>query len=112
MASVLVLYYSRTGNTQKMAKIITEELKVKGQDATLKAIDDVNVDELEAADGVIIGSPTYYGTMAAQIKTLLDETVKIHGKLDGKVGGAFSSAANIAGGNETTIPLPIVKTSF
>ena len=103
MASVLVLYYSRTGNTQKMAKIITEELKVKGQDATLKAIDDVNVDELEVADGVIIGSPTYYGTMAAQIKTLLDETVKIHGKLDGKVGGAFSSAANIAGGNETTI---------
>ena len=103
MASVLVLYYSRTGNTQKMAKIITEELKVKGQDAILKAIDDVNVDELEAADGVIIGSPTYYGTMAAQIKTLLDETVKIHGKLDGKVGGAFSSAANIAGGNETTI---------
>jgi len=103
MASVLVLYYSRTGNTQKMAKIIAEELKVKGQDATLKAIDDVNVDELEAADGVIIGSPTYYGTMAAQIKTLLDETVKIHGKLDGKVGGAFSSAANIAGGNETTI---------
>ena len=103
MAKVLILYYSRTGNTQKMAKIITEELKVKGQDATLKAIDDVNVDELEAADGVIIGSPTYYGTMAAQIKTLLDETVKIHGKLDGKVGGAFSSAANIAGGNETTI---------
>jgi len=103
MASVLVLYYSRTGNTQKMAKIIAEELKVKGQDAILKAIDDVNVDELEAADGVIIGSPTYYGTMAAQIKTLLDETVKIHGKLDGKVGGAFSSAANIAGGNETTI---------
>ena len=103
MASVLVLYYSRTGNTQKMAKIIAEELKVKGQDAILKAIDDVNVDELEVADGVIIGSPTYYGTMAAQIKTLLDETVKIHGKLDGKVGGAFSSAANIAGGNETTI---------
>ena len=103
MASVLVLYYSRTGNTQKMAKIIAEELKAKGQDATLKTIDDVNVDELEAADGVIIGSPTYYGTMAAQIKTLLDETVKIHGKLDGKVGGAFSSAANIAGGNETTI---------
>ncbi len=61
MASVLVLYYSRTGNTQKMAKIIAEELKVKGQDATLKTIDDVNVDELEAADGVIIGSPTYYG---------------------------------------------------
>lgn len=34
---------------------------------------------------------------------LFDESVKIHGKLDGKVGAAFSSAANIAGGNETTI---------
>ncbi len=103
MASVLVLYYSRTGNTEKMAKIIADELKVKGHDVTLKTVTDVKVDELEVADGLIIGSPTYYGTMAAQVKTLLDETVEIHGKLDGKVGGAFSSAANIAGGNETTI---------
>ncbi|MFA7486316.1 MAG: flavodoxin family protein, partial [Phycisphaerae bacterium] len=41
--------------------------------------------------------------MAAAIKQLIDETVTFHGKLDGKVGGAFSSAANIGGGNETTI---------
>ncbi|MCM8771412.1 MAG: flavodoxin family protein, partial [Candidatus Omnitrophica bacterium] len=47
--------------------------------------------------------PTYYGTMCYQIKQLLDESVEFHGQLDGKVGAAFSSSANIGGGNETTI---------
>lgn len=51
----------------------------------------------------MIGSPTYYGSMAWEIKKLLDESVQFHGKLDGKIGGAFSSSANVAGGNETTI---------
>lgn len=103
MAKVLILYYSRTGNTENMAKVIADELKIKGQDVSLKKVKDADSDDLKNADGIIIGSPTYYGTMAAQVKMLLDESVKIHGKLDGKVGAAFSSAANIAGGNETTI---------
>ena len=54
-------------------------------------------------DAIVIGSPTYYGSMAAEIKKLLDDSVKFHGKLDGKIGAAFASSANIAGGNETTI---------
>jgi len=54
-------------------------------------------------DGIILGSPTYYASMAGEIKDFLDRTVKFHGKLDGKVGAAFTSAANIGGGNETTI---------
>jgi NAD(P)H dehydrogenase (quinone) len=41
--------------------------------------------------------------MAAEVKKFLDDSVKFHGELDGKVGGAFSSSANVAGGNETTI---------
>jgi NAD(P)H dehydrogenase (quinone) len=41
--------------------------------------------------------------MAWPIKKLLDESVKFHGRLKGKVGGAFSSSANVGGGNETTI---------
>ncbi|MGB3086790.1 MAG: flavodoxin family protein, partial [Phycisphaerae bacterium] len=44
-----------------------------------------------------------YGLMAAEIKKMFDESVAIHGQLEGKVGGAFTSAANLAGGNETTI---------
>ncbi|HIJ17278.1 MAG TPA: flavodoxin family protein, partial [Thermoplasmata archaeon] len=53
--------------------------------------------------GIIIGSPTYYGLPAAEVKSLLDKSVKHHGKLSGKVGGAFASSANIGGGNETTV---------
>jgi len=41
--------------------------------------------------------------MAAEIKKLLDDSVKFHGKLEGKVGAAFASSANVGGGNETTI---------
>ncbi|MFX1453030.1 MAG: flavodoxin family protein, partial [Promethearchaeota archaeon] len=46
-------------------------------------------------------SPTYYGTMAAEIKKFIDDSVKFHGKLEGKVGAAFSSAAIT--GHETTV---------
>ena len=41
--------------------------------------------------------------MAAEIKKLLDQSVKFHGRLDGKIGAAFASSANVGGGNETTI---------
>jgi NAD(P)H dehydrogenase (quinone) len=98
-----VIYYSKTGNTKKMAESIVEGIKKEGIEPVIKAVKDVDVNELLKYEGIIIGSPTYYGTMAAEIKKLLDESVKFHGKLDGKVGAAFSSSANIAGGNETTI---------
>jgi len=103
MAKVLLVYYSRTGNTEKMAMLIADELISKGHTVLLKKVEDTNTDDLASSDGIIIGSPTYYGTMAYEIKKLIDESVKLHGRLDGKAGAAFSSAANIAGGNETTI---------
>jgi len=103
MSKVLVIYYSRTGNTKKMAEFIVEGIEKEGLEAVIKDVKDVNADEFLKYEAIIIGSPTYYGTMAAEIKKLLDETVKFHGKLDGKIGAAFASSANIAGGNETTI---------
>ncbi len=98
-----VIYYSRSGTTKKMAEIIQEEVKKNGINADIFSVADFKAEQLLNYDGIIIGSPTYYGTLSAEIKKLLDESVSFHGKLDGKVGGAFSSAANIAGGNETTI---------
>jgi len=74
-----------------------------GADVELKKAQQVGADELLRYDGIIAGSPTYYGQMSASLKKLFDESVKIHGKLSGKVGGAFSSSANVGGGNETTI---------
>jgi len=103
MQKALVIYYSRTGNTKKMAESVVEGIKEEGIEAVLKNVKDVNVDELLEYDALIIGSPTYYGTMSAEIKKLLDESVKFHGKLEGKIGAAFASSANVAGGNETTI---------
>lgn len=103
MAKVLVIYYSRTGHTQKMADVIEETIRENGVEVVKKKVEELKVDELLDFDGIIIGTPTYYGTMAWQIKKLLDDSVKFHGKLSGKVGAAFSSAANIGGGNETAI---------
>jgi NAD(P)H dehydrogenase (quinone) len=103
MAKALVIYYSRSGNTRKMAQLVAEGVEKEGVEVALKDVKDVDVNELSKYEAIIIGSPTYYGTMAAEIKKLLDDSVKFHGKLDGKIGGAFSSSANIAGGNETTV---------
>jgi len=103
MPKVLILYYSKTGNTEKMARLIEEGVRSEGIDAVIKPVSETGVDELEAADGIIIGSPTYYGLPAAEIIKLIDDSVKKHGRLEGKVGGAFSSSANIGGGNETVI---------
>ncbi|MGC8998406.1 MAG: flavodoxin family protein, partial [Candidatus Bathyarchaeia archaeon] len=55
-----------------------------------------------------MGSPTYYGQMSARLKALIDESVKIHGKLEGKVGAAFTSSGGTATGAETTL-LSILK---
>jgi len=103
MAKILVCYYSRTGHTQKMAEKIAEKVKKEGLDVALKRVEQVGTDDLLDYDGLVFGSPTYYGSMAWPVKKLLDESIKNHGQLKGKVGGAFSSSANIGGGNETTI---------
>ena len=103
MAKILVAYYSRGGNTKKMAELVAEGVKSQNLEISLKEISGVKADELTGYAGIIIGSPTYYGSMSYEVKKLLDESVKFHGRLEGKVGGAFSSAANIGGGNETTI---------
>ncbi|MBL7091977.1 MAG: NAD(P)H-dependent oxidoreductase [Candidatus Omnitrophica bacterium] len=100
---ILIIYYSQTGNTKKMAGLVAEGVKSEGVDVELKNVEEVKARELLKADGIIIGSPTYYGSMAYQIKQLLDESVEFHGELAGKVGAAFSSSANVGGGNETTI---------
>jgi len=103
MANGLVVYYSRSGNTKQMAEIIAEAMNEAGLSTKCKNVSDVKVDDLVSADAIVVGSPTYYGRMAAQIAQLFDDSVSKHGKLDGKVGAAFSSSANIGGGNETTI---------
>jgi len=103
MSKILVVYYSKTGNTRKMAEFVAEGVKEEGLEAILKSTDEAKPEDFLQVDGIIAGSPTYFGLPAAEIKKLFDESVKYFGKLEGKVGGAFTSSANIGGGNETTI---------
>lgn len=103
MPKGIVIYYSRTGNTEEMAQIIAKAMNETDLPTECKSISEVEAQDVFGYDAIVIGSPTYYGQMAAQMKHLIDDLVGRHGKLDGKVGAAFTSSANIGGGNETTI---------
>ncbi len=66
-------------------------------------MNEVDVAELPTYDGIIIGSPVYFGTMAAEVKKLIDESISIRRKLEGKVGAAFVTSRHRTGGKETTL---------
>ncbi len=102
MSSVLVTYYSRTGNTERMAEHVAEGGEEAGGQVRLASVDKIDASELTDYDAIIVGSPTYYGSMAAEVKELIDESVQLHGQLSGRVGAAFASSAHVGGGNETT----------
>ncbi|MCS7164209.1 MAG: NAD(P)H-dependent oxidoreductase [Thermodesulfovibrio sp.] len=101
MKKVLVAYYSRTGNTEKMAKLIAQRLADKKVNVDLKRVEEINIDTLPEYDGYIIGSPNYFGTMAAEVKKFIDESVKYYRKIEGKLVAAFTSTGMIGGGGET-----------
>ncbi len=103
MPRILICYYSRSGNTKKMAYLIQKGIMAEDVEVDTKDVKTVEPKDLLDYDGIILGSPTYYGGPAAPIKDLLDKSFKYHGKLQDKVGGAFSSSANVGGGNETTV---------
>jgi NAD(P)H dehydrogenase (quinone) len=104
MPKVLIVYDSRTGSTEKMAQAVAEGAReVKGVKVKVKRVEKTTLDDLLDADGIIMGSPTYFGQMSGKLKEFVDESVKIYGKLKGKVGAAFTSAGGTATGAETTI---------
>ena len=101
---ILVIYDSKTGNTHKMAEAVAEGCKeLTRTNVILKSAENTTNQDLLESDGIIVGSPTYYGQMSNKIKTLFDKSVEIHGKLTGKVGAAFTSSGGVATGAETTI---------
>jgi NAD(P)H dehydrogenase (quinone) len=109
MARVLIAYYSRTGKTEQLARAVAEGAEGAGADVTLKSIEDCSAADLLDFDGIILGAPTYYGAIPWEMKRVIDDSVQYHGQLHGKVGGAFSTSANVGGGNETTV-LQLIET--
>ena len=87
---VLIVYYSQTGNTEKMARAIEEGAKsVVGIEVEVKYF--VRPEELEEADAIILGMPTYYHDIGMDMKNLLEGASKQEISLKGKVGAAFGS---------------------
>jgi NAD(P)H dehydrogenase (quinone) len=104
MSSILIIYDSASGNTEKMAHAVAEGAEtVKDTKVITKKVDQANVEDLLEADGIIMGSPVYFGQMSTKMKDFIDRSLKVYGKLDGKVGAAFTSSGGTVSGAETTL---------
>jgi len=104
MMQVLVLYFSKGGNTKKLAQQIAQGVEqVDGVTAVLKHTREVTKDDFLASSGVIAGSPVYFGVMAADLKRVFDEFVGTRKSMEDKVGAAFATSGDPSGGKETTI---------
>jgi len=102
---VLVAYYTRTGNTEKMARGVVEGAqRVPGVLTVLKPVGAVSKGDLEAADGIILGSPTYFANLPGELKTIIDDwNWKMKVDFTDKVGGAFATAGGQVGGQEHVV---------
>lgn len=90
MAKALIVYATRTGETEKIAELIAEGIRFSGHEAEIKKVTDVKKEgDLKGFDAVVLGSPTYHGEMVQGMKTLLFMAEKA--ELNGKVGGAFGA---------------------
>jgi len=92
--TLLILYYTQSGNTERMARAIAEAAEAGGVQAPLKRVEECELEDVVQADGLALGSPTYFSNVAWQVKTLIDESIELYrGKqLKDKVAGLFTSS--------------------
>ena len=130
-ANILVVFYSRDGSVEALAKAVTEGARQAGAEVRLRRVHDIvsppvmakvpgweerskrmlseygapTHADVEWADGIIFGTPTRFGNTSAELKAFIDSLggLWFQGKLNGKAGSAFTSTAGPHGGNETTV---------
>jgi NAD(P)H dehydrogenase (quinone) len=101
---VLILYYSKGGNTKKMAESIAEGVQsVPGIQPLLKSTQEVTKDEFVNSAGLVVGSPCYFGVMAWDLKRVFDDFVGVRKKMENKIGAVFATSGDPSGGKETTM---------
>ncbi|MDR3600584.1 MAG: flavodoxin domain-containing protein [Desulfosporosinus sp.] len=101
---IAVVYYSKTGNTQKVADLIAEGAnKIPNVEVKCMSIEALDNDFLTEVKAVIIGSPTIAGTFAWQLKQWLDAAKNVGGKL-----GAVFATANYVGGGAEVAELALI----
>ncbi len=107
--SVLIVYHSASGNTEKMAQAVAEGAKaISGAKIVLKRVGEVAAEDLVSSDAVIVGTPVYFGNMSGEVKTFFDNwnlkfRLSQERRMANKVGGAFATGASISSGKELTI---------
>lgn len=101
---ILILYYTRTGKTHELAEAVRKGVKkVEGVKPIFKNTEEVVREDFIKCEGIIAGSPVYFGSMAAELKVVFDKFVGTRRKMENKVGAAFTTGGNPAGGKETTL---------
>jgi len=106
MVEVLVLYYSRTGNVEAMAKAVAEGVNcIGGASSKLRRVDYANVDDLISCNAVAFGSPNYFGYMAGLMKDFFDRAWLVREKVSGKPAAAFTCG----GGSSNSALLSLEK---
>lgn len=121
MASILILYYSRDGAVAELARHIARGVEgVAECEARLRTVPALSADadtaagegdayaelaDLENCDGLVLGSPTRFGTMASPLKYFFEQTTSLwlRGALNGKPGAVFTSSGSLHGGQESTL---------
>ncbi|PCJ47434.1 MAG: NAD(P)H-quinone oxidoreductase [Moraxellaceae bacterium] len=125
MSNILILFYSRHGKTQEMANIVARGVEdVAGVEAKVRTVPEVSpvsestapaipaegapyatLDDLRECSGLIIGTPTRFGNMAAPLKYFIDQTsgIWMEGALIDKPAAAFTSTGSLHGGQESTL---------
>ncbi len=104
---ILVVYCSRTGNTEKMARGVIEGAeRVPGVVTKLRKASEASKEDLEMADGIILGCPTYFANLPGEVKTIMDNwNWKMKVDFTDKVGGAFTTAGGQVGGQGNVVGL-------
>lgn len=102
-ATVAVVYFSEKGHTKAMAEAVAKGARsVEGVTANLKAIPEAKLEDVSAADAVIVGSPVYKGNVAPQVQTFINSWPLKEGVMRNKTGAAFVTASGISAGEEMT----------
>ena len=124
MKNILILYYSQGGSTKAMAEKIAQGVESANCEAILRTVPNispncekvesnipdsgaiyVSKEDLKSCDGIILGSPTRFGNMAAPLKYFIDSTSDLwfQGTLINKPAAVFTSTASLHGGQESTL---------
>jgi multimeric flavodoxin WrbA len=111
VVEVLVLYYSRTGNVEAMARAVAEGVNsVEGASSRLRRVDYANVDDFVSCDAAAFGSPNYFGYMAGLMKDFFDRAWLVRERVSGKLAAAFTCGGSSS--NAALLSLERMYSSF